>query len=96
MAGRLLSLGELEAARDELSIKLRDARATVVTRSADHEQARRLLHKMIAEPGRYKFARITRAELGDPGCGAWEVRPRLGLIGMLAGWWEVKHSSGCP
>ena len=24
------------------------------------------------------------------------VRPRLGLIGMLAGWWEVKLSSGCP
>jgi hypothetical protein len=24
------------------------------------------------------------------------VRPRLGLIGMLAGWWHVKLSSGCP
>ena len=33
---------------------------------------------------------------GEPGCGAYVVRPRLGLIGMLAGWWEVKLSSGCP
>jgi hypothetical protein len=24
------------------------------------------------------------------------VRPRLGLIGMLCGWWQVKLSSGCP
>jgi hypothetical protein len=24
------------------------------------------------------------------------VRPRLGLIGMLMGWWQVKLSSGCP
>ena len=22
--------------------------------------------------------------------------PRLGLIGMLMGWWQVKLSSGCP
>lgn len=96
VGGRLLSLGELEAARDALSIELRDARATAATRSAGHEQAHRLLARMLAEPGRYKFARITRAELGEQGCGAWEVRPRLGIIGMLAGWWEVKHSSGCP
>ena len=26
----------------------------------------------------------------------WQVRPRLGLIGMLMGWWQVKLSSGCP
>jgi hypothetical protein len=26
----------------------------------------------------------------------WHVRPRLGLVGMLAGWWQVKLSSGCP
>jgi hypothetical protein len=30
------------------------------------------------------------------GCGVWQVRPRLGLIGMLMGWWQVKLSSGCP
>jgi len=34
--------------------------------------------------------------VGEPGCGVWQVRPRLGLIGMLMGWWQVKLSSGCP
>ena len=33
---------------------------------------------------------------GDGGCGVYQVRPRLGIIGMLAGWWHVKLSSGCP
>ena len=44
----------------------------------------------------HRFERVTRADLGEPGCGAWHVRPRMGLLGMLAGWWEVKLSSGCP
>jgi hypothetical protein len=51
---------------------------------------------MLLEPGRYKFARIANRDLGEPGCGVWQVRPRLGLIGMLMGWWQVKLSSGCP
>jgi len=24
------------------------------------------------------------------------VRPRVGLVGMFMGWWQVKLSSGCP
>jgi hypothetical protein len=51
---------------------------------------------MELEPGRYKFARVRVRDLGQGVCGVWEVRPRLGLIGMLAGWWELKLSSGCP
>ena len=51
---------------------------------------------MRLEPGRYKFARLPVRDLGQGGCGVWEVRPRLGLIGMLAGWWQLKLSSGCP
>jgi hypothetical protein len=51
---------------------------------------------MILEPAKHRFARVMRHELGEPGCGAWQVRPRLGLIGMLMGWWQVKLSSGCP
>jgi hypothetical protein len=31
-----------------------------------------------------------------PSCRTWHVRPRFGVIGMLAGWWHVKLSSGCP
>ena len=33
---------------------------------------------------------------GRPGCGAYHVRPRAGIVGMLMGWWQVKISSGCP
>jgi hypothetical protein len=40
--------------------------------------------------------RVANRDLGESGCGVWHVRPRLGLIGMLMGWWQVKLSSGCP
>ena len=40
--------------------------------------------------------RISRADVGEPGCGHWHSRPRLGPLGMLMGWWRVKVSSGCP
>jgi len=92
----LLGLGELERVRDDLAERLRAARIQIARR-ADEQQAKRLtLERMLLDPGSYRFVRIARSELGEPGCGAWEVRPRLGLIGMLAGWWHVKLSSGCP
>jgi hypothetical protein len=87
---RLLSLGELEAVRDALV----PARSPV--ESDRHEEARVLLERMLADPGAHRFARVPLAALDQPGCGAYVVRPRLGLLGMLAGWWEVKLSSGCP
>ena len=63
----------------------------------EHERrARELLERMQLEPGRYKYVRVPVGDLGEGGCGVWEVRPRLGLIGMLAGWWQLKLSSGCP
>jgi hypothetical protein len=93
---RLLDLGELERVRDELAERLRAARATIAER-ADLQAANRVrLERMLLDPARYRFQRIALADLGEPGCGAWEVRPRLGLIGMLMGWWQVKLSSGCP
>jgi hypothetical protein len=93
---RLLSLGELERVRDELAARVQSARATISER-ADQQAARRLaLEKMLLDPGRYRFVRISNREIGEPGCGVWYVRPRLGLVGMLMGWWEVKLSSGCP
>ncbi|HZE06825.1 MAG TPA: hypothetical protein VE127_16470, partial [Solirubrobacteraceae bacterium] len=52
--------------------------------------------RMLLHPAEHKFERIACRELGEPGCGVWHVRPRLGLIGMLMGWWQVKLSSGCP
>jgi hypothetical protein len=89
-------LGQLELLRDELVGRVQQQRRWVVARSEHERRARELLEGMKLEPGRYKFMRLPVKDLGQGGCGVWEVRPRLGLIGMLAGWWQVKLSSGCP
>ena len=93
---RLLDLGELERVRDELAERVRRAREMITERADMQERKRLMLELMLVDPGSYRFARISRHELGEPGCGVWQVRPRLGLIGMLMGWWQVKLSSGCP
>lgn len=93
---RLLSLGELERLRDRLVLRVGNVREEVAQRVALERRARAQLERMKLEPGRYKFVRLPVADLGDGHCGVWEVKPRLGLIGMLAGWWHVKLSSGCP
>ncbi len=93
---RILTLGELEAQRDALQAKLHAARVAVERRGRYEERNRALLERMLLEPKKYKFARLHRSEVGMGGCGAYQVRPRFGLIGMLMGWWQVKLSSGCP
>ncbi len=93
---RLLGLAELERLRDRLALRVGEVRAQVAARAALERRSRTLLERMKLEPGHYKFVRVPVADLGDGHCGVWEVRPRLGLIGMLAGWWQVKLSSGCP
>jgi hypothetical protein len=93
---RLLSLAELERARDRLVVCLRKAQEQVRGRAELELRSHELLERMRTEPGRYKFVRLRVSDLGERGCGVWEVRPRLGLIGMLAGWWQLKLSSGCP
>ncbi len=93
---RLMALEELELRRDRLARLVARAQPRLHRRQRSQAQARELLEAMLADPARHRFARVSRADLGVPGCGSYEVRPRLGLIGMLAGWWEVKLSSGCP
>jgi hypothetical protein len=93
---RLLDLGELEVVRDELAERLREARTTISRRADEIAEKRLVLERMLLRPADYKFTRISARELGEPGCGVWQVRPRMGLIGMLMGWWQVKLSSGCP
>lgn len=93
---RILDLGELERLRDDLAERLHEVREILDARAAREARRRELLERMLRDPAEHRFLRITRAEVGEPGCGAWESRPRLGLIGMLAGWWHVKISSGCP
>ena len=47
------------------------------------------LERMLLEPGRYRFVRISNRDIGEPGCGVWQVRPRLGpdrdADGLVAG-----------
>jgi hypothetical protein len=87
---------ELERRRDGLAELVATAVRRLQRRRASEAVARRTLEAMIADPARHRFARVAAAELGEGGCGVYQVRPRLGLVGMLAGWWEVKLSSGCP
>ena len=93
---RVPSLGELEIVRDDLGDRLRAARRTFAGVGERQAQARLLLERMLLEPGHHRFVRLPASELGEGGCGVYHVRPRLGLVGMLAGWWHVKLSSGCP
>ena len=95
-APRLLDLGELERIRDELAARVRAAGATITERAERQAASRIQLERMLLEPGRHRFVRVSNRDIGEPGCGVWQVRPRLGLIGMLMGWWQVKLSSGCP
>jgi hypothetical protein len=93
---RVLSLGQLERVRDRLADRVAEARAELAALGERQARARVQLERMLLAPGKHRFARIANADLGEGGCGVWQVRPRLGLIGMLAGWWHVKLSSGCP
>jgi hypothetical protein len=93
---RLLDIGELEVLRDDLAGQLATARRRVSELSESQRRARARLEAMFLEPHKHKFARVSFEELGERSCGDWMVRPRLGLLGMLMGWWQIKLSSGCP
>ena len=93
---RLLDLGELERVRDELAERLHAARSMISARADEQEANRVALERMLLEPEKHAFEVMPLRAIGEPGCGVYAVRPRLGLIGMLRGWWQVKLSSGCP
>jgi hypothetical protein len=93
---RLLGLEKLERVRDDLAGRLADVRAQAAAQAERQQQARLLIERMLLDPGAYRWVRVAAADIGEPGCKHWHVRPRLGLVGMLAGWWHVKISSGCP
>ncbi len=93
---RALGLGDLEAVRDALASRVGAARAALREREELETGNRELLERMLDAPQDFKWLRISRADVGQPGCGHWHSRPRLGPLGMLMGWWRVKVSSGCP
>ncbi|MEA2142256.1 MAG: hypothetical protein QOI64_686 [Solirubrobacteraceae bacterium] len=93
---RLLSLAELERLRDDLADKLQHNRRLLGDRTYVEELHRRRIEEMMLDPESYKWVRVTNADIGEPGCKNWHVRPRYGVAGMLMNWWRVKISSGCP
>jgi hypothetical protein len=93
---RLLSIGELEEVRDALLERIDAARLALAERAQAQRHARAHLDEMLEDPASHRFHIVYRAELGEPSCGAYQVLPRLGLVGMLFGWWCIKISSGCP
>jgi hypothetical protein len=94
--GRALDLGELESLRDALADRVEDARRALREQDELETRNRELRDRMLAAPAEFKWVRISRDDVGEPGCGHWHSRPRLGLLGMLMGWWRVRISSGCP
>lgn len=95
-AAHLPTFAELEAQRDALIDRVAELRAHRAARRLDIDRTRAFLEEVRRAPARHPHVRIPRSDLGEPGCGSYQVRPKLGIIGMLAGWWQVKLSSGCP
>lgn len=93
---RVLGLGELERVRDDLATRIGEARLALDERSRVETRNRELLRRMLADVVAEDPHPPELGGVGEPGCGAWHSRPRLGLFGMLMGWWRVKVSSGCP
>jgi hypothetical protein len=93
---RVAGLEELERVRDALAERIADARVALKKQDELETSNRELLRRMLASPSEHKWLRVSRADIGEPGCGHWHARPRLGPLGMLMGWWHVKVSSGCP
>ena len=89
-------LGELEAARDALVAQLKTARANAERRAESQSFARLRREEALADPASHRWEIGSREQMGEPGCGHWQVRPAFGPVGALMNWWRVKISSGCP
>jgi hypothetical protein len=92
----LVGIAQLERIRDSLATRAADARTELDVRGRQEEEARRWREELLLDPAAHPFARVKNADVGEPGCCDWHVRPLFGLLGMLAGWWRVVVSSGCP
>ncbi len=95
-APRVLDIGGLEALRDELAARVEEIRHAQRRRAAGYDEQRATLEEMVADPADHKWRRVSNEDIGEDGCRHYHSTPRLGLVGMLMGWWRVKISSGCP
>jgi DNA-binding transcriptional regulator YhcF (GntR family) len=89
-------MAELEATRDELMERLRRAREAAERRGERERRARARLEEMVSDPAAHKWEKVSKQDLGEPGCASLGVQPRWGPVGALMNWWRVKVSSGCP
>ena len=92
----MLGIAELEVLRDELASRVSDAQSALGERRRAERVNACLIEKMLADPTSFKWVRVSAEDVGERGCKHWHCRPRLGIIGMMLGWWRVKISSGCP
>src|SRR3954463_10315428 len=94
--GHVPDMAELEQIRDDLIERLNRARAAAARRADRQDRARAKLGEMAADPAAHKWEAVGSEDLGEPGCGTWEVQPKWGPVGALMNWWRVKGSAGCP
>jgi hypothetical protein len=92
----LLSMTELELVRDALTAELNRAEETLSVQIHTRREKRMLLKRMTEAPVEFRWAKVTTIDLGEPGCREWQSVPKLGPVGLLANWWRVRISSGCP
>lgn len=92
----LLGDDELAALLAAMRLRLVKAREQLLCLREAQGKAERLLASMLRDPGAYRGQTVTLRQIGQPGCGAYRVVPRWGIIGRMRGWWCVKLSSGCP
>src|SRR5688572_1043486 len=65
---RVLGIAELERLRDSLAGRLHDAQAELSARVDVEEGNRELIERMIAEPQRYRWVRVSNEDVGERGC----------------------------
>src|SRR4051794_6030792 len=85
--GHVPNMAELEQIRDDLIERLDRARAASERRGEGQRRARTRLEQMAADPAAHKWETVTSQDLGEPGCGTWEVQPKWGPVGALMSWW---------
>jgi AcrR family transcriptional regulator len=93
---RVLDVGDLESLRDDLAGRVEEIRRAFRERADGEQESRVRLEAIAADPAGHKWERLSNKDLGEAGCKHYHSTPRLGLVGMLMGWWRVKVSSGCP
>lgn len=93
---RLVSVDELVAIRDDLIRRLKGAQADAERRAQGEDAARAWREAATSDPSAHRWEAVSAGEMGEPGCGRYQVRPAWGPVGALMDWWRVRISSGCP